>query len=158
MVEDFLKLGFAIFFISFGFLFRGPVRNPIWQYFPLKNSFLDKFMVKSRFFLDWGVFTDCDEHFNDVQIIANYEDREVVWYLLRDNDIAGIKIYSKANRIILAFYYWRHDFMSKAILDSASKYGVLKKLRIQSIRGKSLEPDAYNNKIVTHVYLDWRAS
>ena len=143
----------VVVFLFFFFMFRGPVRNPLWEYFSLRGGRLDGIVGWLRFFQDYGVFCGCSEFFYDVRIIAEYAEGRRVWFLRRDRDAAGLNLRSNLTRLKLAFYYKRNSFfMSPAILNSAKRLGSLRRLEIQSVKCSSIDFDLSKAEVVDVFY------
>lgn len=148
-----LRMVFVVVFLGLAFMFKGPVRNPFWEYCLLRESLLNKIIDRFRFFQDWGVFCDCSEYFYDVRIIALYAGERRVWFLRRDRDAAGLNLRSITTRITLTFYYKRNSFfMSPAILKSAQGLGNLISLEIQGVRCSSLNYNRDDAVVVDRFY------
>jgi hypothetical protein len=146
----------VVVFLFFFFMFRGPVRNPLWEYLSLRGGRLDRLVQRIRFFQDYGVFCGCSEFFYDVRITAEYLEGQRVWFLRRDRDAAGLNLRSDLTRLTLAFYYKRNSFfMSPAILSSARRMGGLRSLEIQSVKCSSLDFDRSKAEVVERFYF-WK--
>jgi len=146
----------VVVFLFFFFMFRGPVRNPLWEYLSLRGGRLDRLVQRIRFFQDYGVFCGCSEFFYDVRITAEYLEGQRVWFLRRDRDAAGLNLRSDLTRLTLAFYYRRNSFfMSPAILSSARRMGELRSLEIESVKCSSLDFDRSKAEAVERFYF-WK--
>lgn len=136
--------------------FNGPIRNPFFEYLNLRGGFIEKFVQKIRFCMDWGVFTGCADYFYDTKITGIYKNEIKTWYLCTDKNPAGLNFRCGQTGLTLSFYY--HEiafFMNEKILDSAKKYGDLQSLLIEQISCSSLTPNPHEIQESKQVFFRW---
>jgi hypothetical protein len=111
----------ALFIFSLLFM-RGAIPNPLYSLW-LRNSLFDRLLSSTRLMVDWKLFIGMGPFFHDVQVqVQLVSGKTYTWFLLRDECIGPVRLFSSLSRTTLVFYIREHSFFAEKLCQTLEEH------------------------------------